>query len=151
MIFWDDRVMAKGYRPVPRDQGFLLPPDLRDWLPAGHPVWLVIEMVDRHLDSSAVHALRRTGAAGAAGYDPDMLTALLVWAYANRVTSSRRIEGLCRTDIAFKVICAGQVPDHVTIPRFRAGLGHAAPPLPRPALLFPPPPGIHPLRPAPLD
>jgi hypothetical protein len=55
-----------------------------------------------------------------------MLTALLVWAYANRVTSSRRIEALCRTDVAFKVICAGQVPDHVTIARFRAGLGAAA-------------------------
>ena len=118
--------MAKRYRPVPRDQAFLLPPDMRDWLPPGHPVWLVIEVVDRHLDTSAVHALRRAGGAGAAGYDPDMLTALLVWAYANRVTSSRRIEGLCRTDIAFRVICAGDVPDHVTIARFRAGLGPAA-------------------------
>ncbi|MGO8961749.1 MAG: transposase [Streptosporangiaceae bacterium] len=118
--------MAKRYRPVPRDQPFLLPPDMRDWLPTGHPVWLVIEVVDRHLDTSAVHATRRAGGAGAAGYDPDMLTALLVWAYANRVTSSRRIEALCRTDIAFKVICAGQVPDHVTIARFRAGLGPAA-------------------------
>ena len=55
-----------------------------------------------------------------------MLTALLVWAYANRVTSSRRIEALCRTDIAFRVICAGPVPDHVTVARFRAGLGAAA-------------------------
>ena len=118
--------MAKGYRPVPRDQGFLLPPGMRDWLPAGHPVWLVIEVVDRHLDTSAVHALRRAGGAGAAGYDPDMLLALLVWAYANRVTSSRRIEALCRTDIAFRIICAGDVPDHVTIARFRAGLGAAA-------------------------
>src|SRR5260370_30138751 len=118
--------MATRYRRVPRDQAFLLPPDMRDWLPGGHPVWLVIAVVDRHLDTSAVHATRRAGGAGAAGYDPDMLTALLVWAYANRVTSSRRIEGLCRTDIAFKVICAGQVPDHVTIARFRAGLGDAA-------------------------
>src|SRR5260370_33807394 len=118
--------MATRYRRVPRDQAFLLPPDMRDWLPGGHPVWLVIAVVDRHLDPSAVHATRRAGGAGAAGYDPDMLTALLVWAYANRVTSSRRIEGLCRTDIAFKVICAGQVPDHVTIARFRAGLGDAA-------------------------
>src|SRR5580704_2093632 len=126
MIFWDDRVMARGYRPVPRDQAFLLPPDMRDWLPADHPVHLVIEVVDRHLDTGAVHAARRTGGAGAAGYDPDMLTALLVWAYANRVTSSRRIEGLCRTDIAFRVICAGDVPDHVTVARFRAGLGEAA-------------------------
>jgi transposase len=118
--------MAKGYRPVQRDQQFLLPPDMRDWLPAGHPVWLVIEVVSGHLDTTAVHATRRAGGAGAAGYDPDMLTALLVWAYANRVTSSRRIEALCRTDIAFKVICAGDVPDHVTIARFRAGLGAAA-------------------------
>jgi transposase len=118
--------MAKRYRPVPRDQAFLLPPDMRDWLLPDHPVWLVIEVVDKHLDTSAVHALRRTGGAGTAGFDPDMLTALLVWAYANRVTSSRRIEGLCRTDISFRVICAGDVPDHVTIARFRAGLGDAA-------------------------
>ena len=118
--------MAKGYRPVPRDQAFLLPPDMRDWLPAGHPVHLVIAVVEEHLDTSAVHAARRTGGAGAAGFDPDMLTALLVWAYANRVTSSRRIEALCRTDIAFRIICAGDVPDHVTIARFRAGLGAAA-------------------------
>ena len=118
--------MAKRYRPVARDQAFLLPPDMREWLPPGHPVWLVITVVDEHLDTGAVHALRRAGGAGAAGYDPDMLVSLLVWAYANRVTSSRRIEALCRTDVAFKVICAGQVPDHVTIARFRAGLGPAA-------------------------
>jgi transposase len=126
MIVCDNLIMAKGYRPVPRNQPFLLPPDMREWLPADHPVHLVIEVVDHHLDTSAVHATRRAGRAGAAGYDPDMLTALLVWAYANRVTSSRRIEQLCRTDIAFKLIGAGQVPDHVTIARFRAGLGPAA-------------------------
>jgi transposase len=118
--------MAKRYRPVARDQGFLLPPDMREWLPAHHPVWLVIKVVEDHLDTRAIHALRRAGGAGAAGYDPDMLTALLVWAYANRVTSSRRIEQLCRTDIAFRVICAGDVPDHATVARFRAGLGSAA-------------------------
>jgi transposase len=118
--------MAKRYRPVRRDQGFLLPPDMRDWLPADHPVWLVITVVEGHLDTGAVHALRRAGGRGAAGYDPDMLVTLLVWAYAHRVTSSRRIEALCRTDIAFKVICGGDVPDHVTVARFRAGLGPAA-------------------------
>jgi len=119
-------MMAKKYRPVERDQAFLLPPDMREWLPAGHPVWLVITVVEDHLNTSAVHTLRRCGGAGAAGYDPDMMIALLVWGYANRVTSSRRIEALCHTDIAFKVICAGHVPDHVTIARFRAGLGTAA-------------------------
>jgi transposase len=117
--------MAKGYRPVDRDQAFLLPPDMRQWLPAGHAAWLVIEAV-RRLDTSAFHARRRTGGAGAAGYDPDMLLTLLVWAYANGITSSRRIERLCQQDVAFRVICAGNLPDHVTVARFRQQFAEAA-------------------------
>ena len=101
--------MAKDYLPVDRDQAFLLPPDMREWLPAGHPVWLVIEAV-RLMDTSAFHARRRTGGAGAAGFDPDMMVTLLVWAYANGITSSRRIERLCGQDLAFMVICAGHAP-----------------------------------------
>jgi transposase len=120
--------MAKGYRPVDRDQPFLLPPDMRQWLPAGHAVWLVIEAVAL-LDTSAFHARRRAGGAGAAGYDPDMLVTLLVWAYANGVTSSRRIERLCQQDVAFRVICAGNVPDHVTVARFRQQFADTAAPL----------------------
>src|SRR5262252_587358 len=110
-VFWENLGMAKGYRAVRRDQPVLLPEDMREWLPEDHPVWLVIRAVEGHLDTSAFHALRRTGGAGAAGYDPDMLVSVLVWAYANEVTSSRRMEGLCRTDAAFRVICAGNFPD----------------------------------------
>jgi transposase len=117
--------MAKRYRPVNRDQAFLLPPDMRDWLPADHPVHLVIRVIEDHLDTGAFHARRRTGGAGTAGYDPDMLLTVLVWAYANRVTGSRRIEQLCRTDVAFRLVCAGNLPDHCTIARFRAGFGGA--------------------------
>jgi transposase len=118
--------MAKGYRPVNRDQGFLLPPDMREWLGADHPVWLVIGVVEEHLDTSAFHARRKTGGAGTAGYDPDMLVTVLVWAYAHGVRSSRDIERLCRTDVAFRVICAGNLPDHSTVARFRAESGEAA-------------------------
>jgi transposase len=119
--------MAKGYRPVDRDQGFLLPPDMREWLPGDHPVHLVIAVVEDHLDTSAFHAGRRTGGAGAAGYDPDMLLAVLVWAYAHRVRSSRQMEEACRTDVAFRLICAGNLPDHSTIARFRKDFGGAVP------------------------
>jgi transposase len=118
--------MAKGYRPVDRDQVFLFPPDMREWLPAGHPVHLVIAVVEDHLDTSAFHARRRAGGAGAAGYDPDMLAVVLVWAYAHGVTSSRRMEELCRTDVAFRLICAGNLPDHCTIARFRQDFPGAA-------------------------
>jgi len=117
--------MAKGYRRVDRDQPFLFPPDMREWLPARHAVWLVIEAV-RRLDTRAFHARRRTGGAGTAGYDPDMMLTLLVWAYASGVTSSRRIERLCQQDVAFRVICAGHLPGHVTIARFRQQFAETA-------------------------
>src|ERR1051326_6841018 len=84
--------MAKGSRPGGREQPFLLPPDMRQWLPADHPVWLVIKAVEDHLDTSAFHAARRTGGAGAAGYGPGMLGSLLIWAYANGVNSSPGVE-----------------------------------------------------------
>src|SRR5579864_6931177 len=93
---------------------------MREWLPGDHPVWLVIRVVEEHLDTSAFHAGRRTGGAGTAGYDPDMLVTVLVWAYAHGVRSSREIERLCATDVAFRVICAGNLPDHCTVARFRA-------------------------------
>jgi transposase len=125
-MVWDDWGMAKRYRPVNRDQLWLLPPDPREWLPAKHPVYLVIDVVEHHLDTSAFHAGRRTGGPGAAGYDPDMLVTVLVWAYANGVVTSRRIEELCRTDLAFRVICAGNFPDHVTFSEFRKAFPDAA-------------------------
>ena len=118
--------MAKGYRPVDRDQPFLFPPDMCEWLPPDDPVWLVIRVVEGHMDTSAFHARRRTGGPGTAGYDPDMLVTVLVWAYAHGVTSSRDMERLCRTDVAFRVICAGNLPDHVTFARFRADFPGAA-------------------------
>jgi transposase len=118
--------VAKGYRPVDRDQAFLLPPNMIDWLGADHLVWFVLDTV-AVLDTSALHrraALRRDGrpargVAGRAGYDPDMLLALLIYGYACGERSSRRIERLCHTDIAFRLVCAGDIPDHTVIARFR--------------------------------
>ena len=54
-----------------------------------------------------------------------MLVTLLVWAYAQGVASSRRMEALCGTDVAFRVICGGNLPDHSTIARFRADFADA--------------------------
>jgi hypothetical protein len=48
-----------------------------------------------------------------------MMVTLLVWAYAQGVASSRRMESLCGQDVAFRVICGGNLPDHSTIARFR--------------------------------
>jgi transposase len=117
-------LMAKGYRPVSRDQQFLMPASMREWLTPEDPVWLVICAVEA-LDTSRLHAMRSTGGAGRAGYDPDMLLTLLIWAWAQGVRSSRVIERLCARDVAYRVVCVGDAPDHVTISRFRAQAAEA--------------------------
>lgn len=111
--------MARGYRPVARDQEFLLPPNMVDWLPENHLVWFVIEVVEQ-LDTTAFHTNRKLGRAGRRAYDPDMLLALLIYAYASGQRSSRRIEQLCSDHVAFRVLCAQDAPDHTSIARFRA-------------------------------
>lgn len=92
---------------------------MREWLPSSHPVWMVIEIVGTHLDTTAFHTGRKVGGVGRAGYDPDMLLTLLIWAWSRGQRSSRRIERACHDDVAYRVICAGDAPDHATISRFR--------------------------------
>ena len=116
--------MAKGYRLVDRDQQFLMKPDMREWLAPDHSVWALIGIVE-DVDTSAFHRLRRTGGVGRAGYNPDMLVTLLIWAWSQGVRSSRRIERACADVVSYRVICAQDAPDHVTIARFRAE-NHAA-------------------------
>src|SRR4051812_44100732 len=99
-----------------RDQLFLLPMSMREWLDAGHLAWFVIDVVGE-LDSGALHR-RPGGAPGRPPYDPEMMCALLLYAYCVGTRSSRRIEACCETDAAFRVICGGLVPDHATIARF---------------------------------
>jgi transposase len=110
--------MAKAFRPVDRDQQFLLPPDMGQWLPSGHLAWFVISVVEQ-LDLDAFEREHRLGGVGRAAFDPRMLLGLLVYAYAVGQRSSRQIERLCSSDVAFRVICAQDTPDHTTIARFR--------------------------------
>jgi hypothetical protein len=48
-----------------------------------------------------------------------MMVALLLYGYAIGERSSRRLERRCVEDVATRVICANQAPDHTTIARFR--------------------------------
>jgi transposase len=111
--------MALGYRRVDRGQPFLLPPDMREWLPESHLVWFVIEAVEQ-LDTSGFCERSVLGGVGRAGFDPGMLVTLLVYGYANGVRSARQIARLCEVDVAFRVICAQDAPEHSTLSRFRA-------------------------------
>ncbi|MGH2450954.1 MAG: transposase [Candidatus Limnocylindria bacterium] len=107
-----------------REQAFLLPPDMREWLPADHLVWVVCEAVNR-LDFSAFEREYREDGQGRPAYDPRLMATLLLYAYAVGERSSRAIERRCREDVGFRVAACGLQPDHVTIARFRRRHGEA--------------------------
>ena len=118
--------MAKSYRLLDRGQRFLLPTDMGQWLAPDHFVWFLIDVVDE-LDMTVFEAVGRRGGVGRQAYDPRLLLALLVYGYATGQRSSRRIEDLCHTDVAYRVLCAQDVPDHSTIARFPAIPGRGRP------------------------
>ncbi len=109
--------MAYNFVPCDRNQPFLMPPSLDDWLPKDHLARYVIAVVET-LDLSAFYARRRVDGWGRAAYDPKMMVALLIYAYAAGARSSRLIERRCVEDIAFRFIAANETPDHATIARF---------------------------------
>lgn len=117
-------MVGYNFRPVERDQQFLMPPSIRDWLPGDELAWFVLDAV-AELDTGALYARHRTDGWGAAAFEPAMMAALLLYAYATGERSSRRIEARCRHDIAYRVITANQFPDHATIARFRAAQADA--------------------------
>ena len=111
--------MAQNFITCDRDQPLLLPPDLREWLPEDHLAWFVIEAVSE-LDLDPFYAAYRQDGHGRAAHEPQMMVTLLAYSYAVGERSSRKIEIRCREDVAYRVICAGQIPDHTTVARFRA-------------------------------
>jgi transposase len=109
--------MPQNFIECDREQAFLLPPSLRDWLPEDHLAWFVIDAVSR-LDLEAFYGAYRADGHGRAAYEPSVMVSLVLYAYSTDERSSRRIERRCRQDIAYRVITGNQVPDHATIARF---------------------------------
>jgi transposase len=101
-----------------REQVFLMPPSLRDWVPEGHLVWTVLDAV-AELDLSAIYADYRDDGRGRPAYEPSMMVALLLYAYARGNRSSRGIERACVEDVAYRVVAGNLAPDHSTIAEFR--------------------------------
>jgi transposase len=110
--------MAHNFLRGDRDQPFLLPPDLRDWLPQDHLAWFILDVLDQ-LDLAPFYVAHRDDGHGHPAYDPKTLLGVLLYGYCIGVRSSRQMERRCTEDIAFRVLAANQTPDHVTIARFR--------------------------------
>ncbi|MFQ6007244.1 MAG: IS1182 family transposase [Woeseia sp.] len=99
-----------------RNQPFLLPPDLRDWIPEDDLAHFVIEAVER---VDLKHFKINARGTGDAQYHPQMMLALLIYCYANGIFSSRRIERATYRDIGVRFVAANLHPDHDTLCKFR--------------------------------
>ncbi len=99
-----------------REQPFLLPPDLKDWIPEDDLAHFVLAAVER-VDITHFEVNER--GTGDAQYHPRMMLALLIYCYANGIFSSRRIERATHRDIGVRFVAANTHPDHDTICKFR--------------------------------
>ena len=110
--------MGYNFVTVDREQIFLMPPSMQDWLPEGHLAWFVLDVVGE-LDLEQFLVAYRADGRGGAAYDPSMILAIWLYAYCVGEPSSRRIERRCMEDVAFRVLAGNRQPDHSTLSRFR--------------------------------
>ena len=110
-----NRLKFREYSP---DQSLLLPPDLKDWLPEDHLVYFLRDVVDS-LDLSPIYCKYDARKGGQPAYHPAMMVTLLLYGYCVGIPSSRKIERQTYDSVAFRVLTAGDHPDHDTISTFR--------------------------------
>lgn len=116
--------MGRQFRDYTPDQMHLLPPSPQDWLPEGHLVYQVHDLV-KVLDLESIYRVHDKDPRGAPGFHPQMMVSILLYAWANRVYSSRRIARMCREDIGGRFLSAGHHPDFRTISLFQLTYGEA--------------------------
>src|SRR5438128_11989832 len=110
--------MGQNFIACDREQSFLLPPDVREWLAEDHFAWFVLDAVGA-MDRAALCGAYRADGHGRGAFDPGMVVALLLYAYARGTRSSRAIARACGEDVAFRGIAGSRVPDQTTLARFR--------------------------------
>ena len=108
--------MATRFVSIDRETPLLLPPNLRDWVPAGHLVHFVVDAVAA-LDLRQIKVNER--GTGSEQYPPSMMLALLIYNYATGTFSSRRIEQSTYDSVPVRLLTADTHPDHNTICTFR--------------------------------
>lgn len=106
------------FKPYDPAQLYLLPPDMREWLPEDDLVYFILDTVNE-LDLRAITTSYNNSDGGQSAYNPRMMVALLLYAYCLGVPSSRKIEQATYHSVAFRVLAGDQHPDHDTIAKFR--------------------------------
>jgi len=99
------------------DQGWLLPPDPREWLPPGHLAWAMHAAV-AEMDLAPFVAWYRADGQGKKAYHPALMVALVMYCYCKGIRSSRAVEMATFDDVGARVLAENLHPDHATVARF---------------------------------
>lgn len=110
--------MAYNYTECNRDQLYLLPPSMKDWLPEDHFAWFLIDVISQ-MDLSAFHAAHRSDGKGQKAHNPAIMLGVLLYGYCRGERSSRRLEVLCQESVPYRILAANTTPDHCAFARFR--------------------------------
>ena len=110
--------MGTTFRPYQPDQMLLLPQDLREWVSEGHLAHHVSDLVDA-LDLGAFYGPYEGDGRRNSPYEPRMMVKVLVYGYATGTFSSRKLAKKLEEDIAFRMLAAGNFPQHRTLCEFR--------------------------------
>src|SRR5437879_9843175 len=113
--------MSRTFETVNYDQALDLTVRLGDCLPPNHLARFVVDSVAQ-LDLSVLYA--KYGSRGGEPYAPEMLLGLLLYGYATRMFSSRKIERATYESVAFRFIAGNVHPDHDTLAAFRRTFLH---------------------------
>ena len=109
------------YKPYDYRQTVMLPVDFEQQILPGTFEHSVHYLVDNELDLSLFASKFNNDATGRPAYDPAILLKIVLLAYSRGVTSSRKIEALCRENVIFMALSADSRPHFTTIAEFISG------------------------------
>ena len=115
-------LMPRQFTEPNRDQLYLLPPNIRDWLAPNHLVFLVEDVIDQ-LDLTAVYATYSDDGRGGKVFSPRMMLWLMLYAWCRGIYSSRMIARLAIEDIGARIIVGDNAPNFRTVNLFRLRVG----------------------------
>jgi transposase len=100
-----------------RQQDWLMPPSLDDWIASDHPARFVAEIVEG-LELRAIGIVEVPAVLGAPSYNARMLLSVWIYGFMTRTRSSRKLERACQENIPMIWVAGRQRPDHSTLSRF---------------------------------
>lgn len=117
-VFEKESEMAYNYTECNRDQRYLLPPSMKEWLADDHFAWFLLDAVGQ-MDLSGFHEPYRADGKGQKAHHPEILLAVTLYGYCHGERSSRQLERLCQESVPYRILAADTGPDHCAFARFR--------------------------------